>query len=236
MILKVIVIASRLAKQSRGRKSTYCPSSAAPQMGLAMTSLLVDADGIREMYMQPVTDAARYDRRTIWLHWLTAGLVVAQWLGAQTIDWFPSGPWRVDARSLHITGGLVLLTIFALRVVWRATDGRRLAAADRGALHVVAKATHWGLYALVALTIALGIMNVWVRGDSIYNLFTIPSIAPGDKALRGMIEDWHGTAATLILALAGLHAGAALVHRYVWKDGVLGRMLIARSSSGSGGG
>ena len=29
----------------------------------------------------------------------------------------------------------------------------------------------------------------------------------------------------VILALAGLHAGAALVHRYLWHDGVLARML-----------
>ncbi len=181
--------------------------------------------------MQPVTDTSHYDRRTIWLHWLTAGLVLAQWLGAQTIDWFPSGPWRVDARSLHVTGGLVLLAIFITRVFWRATNGRRLPAADRGALHVLAKATHWGLYALVALTLSLGMLNVWERGDSIFNLFRIPSFAPDDKALREMIEDWHGTAATFILVLAGVHATAALIHRYLWKDGVLQRMLLARSES-----
>ena len=31
-------------------------------------------------------------------------------------------------------------------------------------------------------------------------------------------------ALTAILALAGLHASAALVHRYLWHDGLLGRM------------
>ena len=180
--------------------------------------------------MQQVSNAARYDRRTIWLHWLTALLVVGQWLGAQTIDWFPSGPWRVDARSMHVTGGLILLVIVALRVIWRATDGRRLPPADKGALHIVAKATHWGLYALVAATLTLGVLNVWERGDSIFNLFRIPSFAPDNKELRGMIEDWHGTAATFILILAGIHASAALVHRYIWKDSVLQRMLLSRGS------
>ena len=175
--------------------------------------------------MQPVTDAPRYDRRTIWLHWLTAGLVAAQWLGAQTIDWFPRGPLRVDARSMHITAGLVLLLVLATRVLWRATDGRRLPPGDRGWLHVVAKGTHWSLYALLAATVALGVFNVWVRGDSIFNAFTIPAFDPANKALRGMVEEWHGTAANLILILAGVHAGAALVHRYLWDDGVLGRMF-----------
>lgn len=181
--------------------------------------------------MQPISNAVRYDRRTIWLHWLTAGLVAAQWLGAQTIDWFPSGPWRVDARSLHVTGGIILLIIIAARVFWRATGGRRLPAADRGALHVVAKATHWGLYALLAATLTLGVLNVWERGDSIFNLFRIPSFAPGNKELRGLIEDWHGTAATFILVLAGIHATAALIHRYLWKDGLLARMITARGEA-----
>lgn len=34
-------------------------------------------------------DNIRYDRTTIVYHWATALLVAVQWLGAQTIDWFP---------------------------------------------------------------------------------------------------------------------------------------------------
>jgi len=179
--------------------------------------------------VQAVTPgAAHYDRRTIWLHWLTAGLVLSQWAGANVIDWFPRGPLRVDARSVHITLGLALLAVFAARVAWRATQGRRLPAADHGALHAVAKGTHWAMYALLAVILALGVFNVWVRGDSIFNLFTIPAYAPGDKALRSFVQDWHATLANMVLILAGVHAGAALVHRYLWHDGVLARMLPDR--------
>ena len=175
--------------------------------------------------MQPVSaDAVRYDRLTVLLHWLVAALVALQWLGAQTIDWFPSGWQRIDARSAHITSGLILLLLVAARVVWRATRGRRLPPADRPALHAVAKATHWTLYALLAGTLALGLMNVWVRGDVIWNLFTVPAYDPANRTLRHQVGDLHGLAANLILILAGIHAGAALVHRLVWRDGVLGRM------------
>lgn len=184
--------------------------------------------------MQPVTAAPRYDRRTIALHWLTAALVVGQWFGAQVIDWFPRGPLRVDARSVHIVAGLALATVFVVRVVWRLTGGRRLPPADRGLLHGVAKATHWGLYGLIGITLALGVFNVWVRGDSIFNAFSIPAYDPGDKALRAWVQNWHSTLATFILALAGLHAGAALVHRYVWHDGVLARMAIRRDQTTAG--
>ena len=92
--------------------------------------------------MQPVsTDAKRYDPTTMFFHWATAVLVVTQWLGAQTIDWFPRGPLRVDARSVHITVGVTLAALLAARVLWRATGGRRLPLADHGALNLVAKGT-----------------------------------------------------------------------------------------------
>ena len=67
--------------------------------------------------------------------------------------------------------------------------------------------------------------NVWVRGDSILNAFTIPAFDPGNKALQETMEDWHGTLATIILGLAAFHTSAALVHRYLWHDGLPQRML-----------
>ena len=180
--------------------------------------------------MQPVTPGAtRYDPRTVRLHWATAVLVVLQWFGAQVIDWFPRGPLRVDARSVHVLLGLLLLGVLVARVLWRATQGRRLPPADRGALHAVAKATHWGLYALLAGTVTLGVFNVWVRGDSILNLFVIPEYAPGNRTLRLLVQDWHTNLADLVLIVAGVHAAAALVHRYLWRDGVLHRMALARA-------
>ncbi len=181
--------------------------------------------------MQPVSETAdRYDRRTMWLHWATALLVASQWVIAQIIDDF-EGAARVDARSVHITLGLILIAVLATRIVWRATQGRRLPAADRGALHAVAKGTHWAMYLLLIAAVTLGVANVWVRGDSIYNLFRIPAFDPGNKPLRTQVEDLHGLAANSILILAGIHASAALVHRYVWRDGVLARMLPRRVGS-----
>jgi cytochrome b561 len=40
----------------------------------------------------------------------------------------------------------------------------------------------------------------------------------------------HGWLADALLILAGVHAGAALVHHYVWRDPTLRRMLPARRS------
>lgn len=179
--------------------------------------------------MQSVSPQARhYDGLTIFFHWATALLVVGQFAGAWTIDLFPRGAWRVDARSVHITLGVLLALLLAARLLWRVTRGRRLPLADHGALNIVAKGTHWGLYALLVSMVTVGATLAWTRGDSIYNLFTIPAFDPGNHALADQVQEVHATIGWVIIALVGLHASAALVHRYLWRDGLLARMLPSR--------
>jgi cytochrome b561 len=182
--------------------------------------------------MQPVSQGLqRYDRRTIFFHWATALLVVLQFAIAWTIDDFPRGPLRVDARSAHITVGTLLAIVLIARLAWRATGGVRLPAADRGIIHVVAKATHWGLYLLLIAMVSVGFFLAWVRGDSLFNLFALPAFDPGNQALRGQTEGLHKTIGWVIIGLAGLHALAAIAHRLLWRDGVLSRMLPGAATS-----
>ena len=176
--------------------------------------------------MQQVSPTAtRYDGPTIWFHWAVASLVLFQWLLAQVIDWFPLGMPRIEARSVHISLGLFLGVLLVARGMWRATRGRVLPAADRGGLQVLAKTVHYTLYVLLIAIVLVGIFLVWVRGDSFFGLFTVPAFDPGNKALRHNVEELHGTIATVILILAGLHASASLIHHYLWHDNVLRRML-----------
>ena len=180
--------------------------------------------------MQPVSTGARqYDARTIALHWATAGLIAVQFGIAQVIDLFPSGMPRVAVRSTHIVLGVVMVGLLLARVVWRATEGRRLPAADRGALHLVAKATHWTLYGLLAAMLALGVVTTWARGDNIFGLFRLPKFDPSNPALGEQLLEIHGALVMVLLVLAAVHAGAALAHHYLWRDGVLRRMLPGRA-------
>jgi len=142
--------------------------------------------------MQPVSPAAtRYDAATIAFHWLTALLVVGQWVGAQVIDWFPPGPLRVDARSVHIVAGVLLAALLLARVGWRATRGRRLPLADGPALSVVAKGTYWALYGLLATMVALGFLLTWARGAAF--LTSSPSPASDWRTMTRQISCRTGT-------------------------------------------
>ena len=174
--------------------------------------------------MQPVTPSLAYDRTTVVLHWLTAALVVTQWVGAQVIDLFPSDALRVDARSIHIVLGAFLAALLAFRIWWRTTRGRRLPPADRGALNVLAKVTHRGLYVLLVSMVIVGLSLAWARGDSLFGIVRITTFPAGHRVLADRLQEIHAALGWAILALAGAHAAAALTHRYVMRDHVLARM------------
>jgi cytochrome b561 len=169
-----------------------------------------------------------YDTRTIRLHWLTAALVIALWCLGQTIDWFPKGSIRIAARSVHICLGVVLGLILCYRLWWRVGGGRRLPPAGPGLVQALSAVVHFALYAILLGTVALGVANAWVRGDSLFNLFTVPAFDPGNKALRGQVEDLHALFANVLFGLAGFHAASGVAHHFIWKDGVLRRMLPAK--------
>ena len=171
------------------------------------------------------TRGLRHDPVTIALHWVSAVLVAALWTIGQTVDLAPAGPLRVDYRSLHIALGVTLGVVLIARLWWRLMRREKLPPIDHGVLLVVARLTHWLLYGLLAVAVALGVANVWVRGDAIFNLFKVPAYAPGDRALIHLVGGWHALAANTVLIVAGLHAAAALFHHYILRDATLRRML-----------
>jgi cytochrome b561 len=131
----------------------------------------------------------------------------------------------VYARSAHISIGAVLAVVLVYRIGWRATAGVHLSAAGKGGFRILAKSMHWALYAGMLATVALGVANAWVRGDNLFNLYKLPAFDAGNKILRATVEDYHADAANLLLILAGLHAAAGVLHHYLLKGEVLGRML-----------
>ena len=171
------------------------------------------------------TRGLRHDPVTIALHWVSAVLVAALWAIGQTVDVAPAGPLRVDYRSLHIALGITLGVVLIGRLWWRLTRGETLPPIDHGVLLVIARLTHWLLYGLLVIVVALGLANVWVRGDAIFNLFNVPAYAPGDRALMHLVGGWHALATNAVLTVAGVHAAAALFHHLILRDATLRRML-----------
>lgn len=170
------------------------------------------------------SDAAHYDPTTIWLHWITVGLIVVLWIIGQTADLAPRGPLRIGLWSVHVVLGFVTAFVLLTRVAWRANFGRVLPPADTGVLYAIAKTTHYTLYVLLAIVVVLGITDALYRGFNLFGAWALPQIGTGDKATRHTINEWHELAANVMVVVALLHAAAAMLHQYVWRDHLLERM------------
>ena len=93
-------------------------------------------------------------------------------------------------------------------------------------LAAAAKGMHCALYLLLFVAVAMGFVYEWAGGDSLFNLFRLPSFTHGDRSLIHMIGGWHALAANSVVIIAGLHGLATLSHHYVMRDDVLKRMAL----------
>jgi cytochrome b561 len=175
------------------------------------------------------TAPVRYDRVSIALHWLVAALVVGLWIIAQVWDFFPKhSTGRLALQSLHVSFGLVLAFTLIVRIVWRASLGKRLPPANSGLLGLAARTMHLGLYLLLGVQVLLGLFTRWLSTEalSFFWLFSIPSPVMPNKGLGESLLEFHDTIGTTIVILAAFHAAAGLFHHFILRDGVLERMLL----------
>src|SRR4051812_40331206 len=93
------------------------------------------------------TDA--YDRVTIWLHWLTALVVLAVFALA-----LAPGVLK-GSIALHNTLGVLLLVIVPLRAVWRFVKGGAIRRADTHWLARLAATSVQGLLYVLLVTVPL---------------------------------------------------------------------------------
>ena len=90
---------------------------------------------------------------------------------------------------------------------------------------------HYALYALPIAVPVVGIVVRFARGDalSVFGLPDIPSPWLADRAFAHSAKEVHEVLANALVILAGLHAAAAFVHHWIFRDRTLVRMLPGSS-------
>ena len=171
-------------------------------------------------------DGTNYDPVAIFLHWATAALVIAQITLAQTWDWFAK-PTRELMENTHMSFGVLLTAAVLARIVWRFIPGHQVSSLEAGWLRIASKGTHYLLYSLLVAEAALGFIFRWGGGKpmAFFGLGIPPLIGEISRPLRHQLREFHEWIGWTIIAIAALHALAALYHHYVLKDRVLERML-----------
>ncbi len=165
------------------------------------------------------------------LHWIAALAIAAAWTVGTVMGDLPRGPSRAAGLDLHFALGTLVLSLTALRLLWRLFNPRPVSPPgtplwqDRAA-HLA----HLGLYLLMFAVPLSGVLAAWLGGKAV-NLFWIASLASPfarNRAWEKGAEEVHEVLANGLLALVVAHVVAALWHHFLRRDGVLRRMLPLR--------
>lgn len=175
--------------------------------------------------MQPT----RYHPVLVALHWLLAILLIgALGFGALILKQVPnSAPEKLNLLRGHMLMGGLISVLMVLRLVTRfATEHPATASTGNALMDRLAPWVHWGLYALVfaILGSGVGISAVANLPDVVFG--GVGSLPANFNAIPQRVA--HGVLAKLLLLAIGLHAGAALYHQFVRRDGLFSRMAFGR--------
>lgn len=165
------------------------------------------------------------------LHWIAALAITAAWIVGTIMGDLPRGPSRAAGIDLHFALGTLVLTLTALRLLWRLFNPHP------GALpgtppwqERAARLAHLGLYLLMFAVPFSGLMAAWFGGKAVNLLWltTLGSPWARDRAWEKAAEEVHEVLANGLLILVAAHVAAALWHQFVQRDGTLRRILPLR--------
>jgi len=171
-----------------------------------------------------------FDTLTITLHWTTALIVLTLFGSGLLYGQVEERSWAPSLLQVHRSLGVTLWTLTVFQLLWGATGARFPPfPASMTPLHQLGvRLSESGLYALLLIQPATGLAQTLLRGRP-FDVFawSIPPLVARDLGLVAIFREVHEIGAWCLLALAGLHAAAALVHHFILRDDVLEAMAPA---------
>ncbi len=187
--------------------------------------------------MRTLDSAAGWGWVTRVLHWTMAGLILFQLgYGLFMTHFVPDLLVRFTMTQTHKSWGFVVFVLAVIRAGWRLANRAHPAlprAMQRWQVRA-AEASHLLLYLFMVLMPLSG----WILASAsptqdllqmqnmVFGAFALPDpFVPGAERVETVAHAVHTTAAIGLTALLALHAGAALKHQLVDRDGLLTRMV-----------
>ena len=172
------------------------------------------------------TDA--YTRTAVALHWLMAVSIVGALILGYYMAGLPFSPSRIRLFNYHKWLGVSILTLAALRLLWRLSHRppalpTQVAAWQRGSAHAVHALMYLLFFAVPlsgwAYSSAAGFPIVW------FGLWPLPDWVAPDETLAKTLATVHAWLAYGLAAVVVLHVAAAIGHAVHDGGQVLRRML-----------
>ncbi len=179
------------------------------------------------------------------LHWVTALLFLGAYISVYYRDWFTEEktPENWTALQLHLSIGVTIAIVVALRIIWRMTNRTPDLEPGTRLEHLAAHLGHYALYAIMIILPVTGYMGTGVNTEY-FLMFDIPKFdgtplfellvsnglgmtfeefeKPMDFIHKKILGEW------LAWILIVGHALAALYHHFVRKDRTLKKMTNSK--------
>lgn len=149
----------------------------------------------------------------IGLHWLIAALVLFQLVFGESMvaatdaaeEGTTLGATDAVLATAHYWVGIAVLVLVAVRLVVRLRVGAPAPVEGNRLMAFAARVTHWLFYILLVAVPVTGLITLYINPE---------------------MGEIHQLAKPAFIVLIVIHAGAALFHHFVLRDGTLKRMLV----------
>ena len=171
----------------------------------------------------------RYTHTAIVFHWLIALLIIGTFsLGLVMTDIPGLTPTKLKYYAWHKWAGVTVLTLAALRLLWRLLNpAPAYPASMAGWQQRAAHGLHLLLYVLIFAVPLSGYFYTLAAGVPVvyFGLVQLPLLIAPNPELKPLLKGLHYWLNMVLAGAVGVHVAAALKHQFIDRDGVMKRML-----------
>ena len=158
-------------------------------------------------------------------HWLSAAVLLTQIpLGFYLVD-LDFGEKRLTIESIHVTLGLAILYLTILRLVYKIFNPTpALQNSIFPGQKIIAKLNHIFLYISVLIITISGALKKLYNGEEL-DIFFFNLEIKDNFELAEIFYEIHIIGNYTLLALITLHISAVIIHKLLFKENLLKRIL-----------
>ena len=177
------------------------------------------------MHMRLTNTLTEYGSISKIFHWLSAAVLVFQIpLGFYLVD-MDFGEKRLTIESIHVTLGLAILYLTILRLVFKIFNPTpALQNSIFPGQKIIAKLNHIFLYISVLVITISGALKKLYNGEELDMLFFNFEIQDNFE-LAELFYEIHIIGNYTLIALITLHIFAVIIHKVLFKENLLKRIL-----------
>ena len=171
----------------------------------------------------------RYTKTAMLLHWLIALLIIAAFLlGLTMVDIKGITPTKLKYYSWHKWMGVTVLFLAVAGGVWggRPTPPAHPGGVAGGEAQGAAARPYRGCFFIFAVPVSGYLYSLAAGVPVVYlGVWQMPVLFEGTPELKALFKPVHYWLNMTMAVFVIAHAGAALKHHFIDRDGVLKRML-----------